>query len=77
MVVADSGTEQGGSICPDIGAYLLGGGTICPGIRVRDMVPDNAHAEVAGHISPYGGPHTYMEATTEGTGQRLGLHPYV
>ena len=52
VVVTDLGTEQGGSICPDIGAYLLGGDTICPGIRVREMGPDNAHAEVAGHIPP-------------------------
>ena len=36
----DSGNEQGGSGCPDIGAYILGGGRIGPDIRVRDMGPD-------------------------------------
>ena len=40
MGVADSDNDQVGSGCPDIGEYLLGGGTIGPAVQVRDMGPD-------------------------------------
>ena len=52
MGAADSGTEQGGSGCPEIGTDLLGGGTIGPDIRARNMGPDPAYAEGAGWIPP-------------------------
>ena len=44
MGASDLVNEQGGSGCPDIGADLLGSGTIGTDIRVRDMGPDNAYA---------------------------------
>ena len=49
---AKLGTEQGGRGCPDIGAYLLGGGTIGTTIRIIDMGPDTAYAEGTGQIPP-------------------------
>ena len=49
---SDSGTEKGGSRCPDIRADLLGGGKIGPTIRVRDMGTDTAYAEGDGRIPP-------------------------
>ena len=42
---AESGTEQGGSGCPNIGTDLLDGGTIGPVIRVRYMGPETAYEE--------------------------------
>ena len=74
---AESGIEQGGSGCPDIGEGILGSDTICTDIQVRDMGSDLAYAEVAGWIPPQGGPHTDGAATVEGMGQRLGFTPYV
>ena len=44
--------DQGGSRCPDIRADILGGGTIGPNIRVKDMGPDTAYAEGVGQIPP-------------------------
>ena len=49
---SDSGTEKGGSRCPDIREDLLGGGKIGPTIWVRDMGPDTAYAEGDGRIPP-------------------------
>ena len=49
---ANSGTEQGGSGCPDIGEDILGSGTIGTDIQVRDMGPDPAYAEGARQILP-------------------------
>ena len=49
---ADSGTDQEGSGCPDIGVDLIIGGTIGPDIQVRDMGPFTAYAEGAGRILP-------------------------
>ena len=49
---SDSGTEKGGSRCPDIRADLLGGGKIGPTILVRDMGPDTAYSEGDGGIPP-------------------------
>ena len=45
---ADSGVDKGGSECPKIGTDLLGSGAIGLAIRVRDMGPDTAYAEVVG-----------------------------
>ena len=56
MGAAESCIEQGGIVCPDIGTDLLGSGAICPVIRVRDMGPDTAYAEVFGWIPPYVSP---------------------
>ena len=64
---ADSGTEHVGSICPDIGADLLGGGTISPAIQVRYMGPESVYAEGAGRIPPYGGLQTDGAVTVERT----------
>ena len=50
MGEADSGIDQVGSGCLDIGAGLLGGGAIGPFIRVRDMGPDAVYEEGVGHI---------------------------
>ena len=36
----------------NIGADVLGGGTISPAIRVIDMGPDTAYVEGAGRIPP-------------------------
>ena len=49
---ADLGTDQEGSRCTDIGADLLGGGTIGTAILVRDMDPDTEYAKVAGRNPP-------------------------
>ena len=49
---ADSGNKQGGSGLTDIGADLLGGGTIGPDIRFRDMGTDTTYIEGAGQIPP-------------------------
>ena len=48
----DSGTEQGGSRCPDIRSDVIVGGTIGPAIRVRDMDHDAAYVESAGRFPP-------------------------
>ena len=52
VVASDSGTDQGWSGCPDIGADLLGSGTIVPAIQIRYMGPDPVYAEGAGQIQP-------------------------
>ena len=49
---ADLGTEQGGSGFQDMWADLLGGGTISPALRVRDMGPDPPDAKGTGRIPP-------------------------
>ena len=71
--VADSDIEQGGSRCPDIGTYLLGGGEIGPSIRVRDMDPDGAYEEGFGQIPPQGVPQDDGTTTKEGVIWRLVL----
>ena len=58
MGASDSGNDQGGRGCLDIGADILGGGTIGPAIRVRDMGPDTVYTYGAGRIPPQGGPQT-------------------
>ena len=63
MVAVESGIEQGGIGCPDIGTDLLGGGTIGPDIWVRYMVPDAAYEEGVGRIPPQGGPQADGMAT--------------
>ena len=73
MGADESGIYQGGSECPYIGADLLGGGTVGPALRVRDMGPDPADTEVAGRIPTYVGPQTDGATTAEGTGLRMGL----
>ena len=45
-------TEQGGSGFPDIGADLLGGGTICNSIQGICMGTDTAYEEGTGPIPP-------------------------
>ena len=75
MGAAGSSTEQGGRGRLDIRAYLLGGGTIGPAIRVIDLGPYPAYAEGAGQIPTQGFLLTYGEATVEGTGRRLGIPP--
>ena len=65
--------EQGGKECPEISTDLLGGSTICNAVRVRYMGPDAANEEGVGWIPPQGGPQADGAATTEETGQRLGL----
>ena len=50
--MADSGIEQRGGGCPEIGTSLLGSGVTCRAIQVRDMGPDTAYAEVVGQFSP-------------------------
>ena len=52
MGAAESGTDQGGSGCPDIREDLPGGGTIGPAILVRYIGPEPAYAEGAGCIPP-------------------------
>ena len=52
MGAAKSGVEQGGSGCPDIGTYLIGGGAIGTDLRVRDMGTDTTYAEGVGRIPP-------------------------
>ena len=49
---ADSYIDQGGSRCPYIGTYLLGGGAIGLTIWFRDMGPDAAYEEGVGRIPP-------------------------
>ena len=49
---ADLGTEQGGRVCLGIRADLLGGGTIGPDLRVREMGHNPADAEGDGRIPP-------------------------
>ena len=68
MDAADSGIEQGGIGCPDIGKYLLGGGEIDPDIRVRYMGTDATYEEGVGQISLKGGPQDDETTTTEGEG---------
>ena len=48
----DSYIEQIGSVCPDIGTYLLGGGAIDTAIWVRYMGTDTTYEEVVGRIPP-------------------------
>ena len=50
--VAYSGTEQGGSGCTDIGADLLGGGTISTALRFIYMGTDPTDVDSAGRIPP-------------------------
>ena len=52
MGAANSGIDQGGSRCPDIGTDIFGGGTIGPAIRVINMGPDTVYIEGAGIIPP-------------------------
>ena len=52
MGAADSVTEQIERRCPEIGANILGGGTIGPDIWFRYIGPDTAYAEGAGRIPP-------------------------
>ena len=56
LVAADSDIDQGGSGCPDIRIYILGGGAISPDKWVRDMGPDTTYEEGVGRIPPQGGP---------------------
>ena len=49
---ANLGAKQGGSGYPDTGIDLLGGGTVGPALRVRDMVTDTAYAEVVVRFRP-------------------------
>ena len=74
---ADLGNDQVGIGCPYIGEYLIGSGTIGPYIRVIYTDPDTAYAEGTGRIPPKGGLQSDGGATAEGTGQRLGLPPYL
>ena len=56
MGEADTGIDQGGGGCPDLGPYILGGGSVSPVVRVRDMGDDAAHREGVGQIPPQDGP---------------------
>ena len=75
MGATESGIEQVGSGCLDIGTYLLGGGAISPTIRVKDMGPDAAYGESVGRIPPQGDLQDYRKTTVEGEGLGLGLSP--
>ena len=49
---ANSGVEQGGSRCQDIGTDLFWGGTIGPAIRFIYMGTDTLYEEGVGRIQP-------------------------
>ena len=70
----DSGVDQGGCGCLDLGPYLLGGGSVGHDLQVGDVVNDTKHWEGFGKISPQGGPQADGEATLERTGQNMGLY---
>ena len=53
--MAVSGAGQVGSVCPDLGGYLRGGGSGGHALRVGDVGNDTAHREGFGRISPQGG----------------------
>ena len=72
---ADLDIDQEGNECPETGTYLLVGSAIGHAIWVKEMGPDAAYEEGVVCIPPQGGPQADGEATTEGTGQRLGLSP--
>ena len=48
----NSGAEQEGSGCQDIGTDLFSGGTSSPDIRARYMGPDTAYPKGVGWIPP-------------------------
>ena len=75
MGLTESDIEHGGSRCPNIGTYLLGGSEIGPAVWVRDMDPDAAHEESIGWIPPQGDPQADGETNAEGAVQRMGLPP--
>ena len=67
--------KGGGGGCPDLGPDILGGGSVGPLVRVRDVGDDAAHREGAGNIPPQGGPQGDMEATSERKVRIVDIHP--
>ena len=57
----ESGVEQGGCRCPDLGPDLLSGGSVRNYLRVGDVGHGNAHGEGSGRIPPQGGPQADRE----------------
>ena len=67
------GADQGGSICPDLGEDLRGGGSGGHALRVVDVGYDTAHREGFGKIPQQGGPQDDGETTSERTGKWMGV----
>ena len=72
---AEQGVDQGGCVCPDLGPYLLGGGSVGYALRVGDVGHDTTHWEGLGWIPPHGGPQADGEATLERTVRSMVLYP--
>ena len=75
MGAADSGVEQGGFGCPDLGPDLPGGGSVGNDLWVGDVGRDTLHWEGFGRIPPQGGPQSDREATSERMGRSMGIPP--
>ena len=60
----DEGDGNIGSVCPELGPYILGGGPVGNFLRVRDMGDDLTYWEGIGQILPQVGLNDYGEATS-------------
>ena len=62
--VTDKGSGKKGDGCPDLGPYILGGGTVGIVVRLGDVVDDPTHWEGVGRIPTQGGPQADREVTS-------------
>ena len=72
---AELGDDQGGCGCPDLGPYIIGGGSVGHDLRVVDVGHDTTHWEGFGRIPPQVVPQADGEATLERTGWSIDLSP--
>ena len=72
---ADSGVEQGGLGCLDLGSNLFCSGSVGHSLQVVDVGHDTAHWEILGRIPPQSGLQAYGEATLERIVRIMDLSP--
>ena len=75
MGEAVSGIDQIWCGCPDLGPDILGGGSVGPVARVRDVGDDSSHQEGVGRIPPQGGPQDGREADSDREGLSVDILP--